>query len=101
MLAHRERQNLETMNPRIGIQPETAFRVSWIPESILFRTKKSDTQKNRMTEIVSPASDPRSLRRHYPHQVQGVVQLDLSAIAAPPHLLIRIRPAFTKSTIRT
>jgi len=38
-----------------------------------------------MAEIVSPASDPRSLRRHYPHQVQGVVQLDLSAIAAPPH----------------
>ena len=38
-----------------------------------------------MAEIASPASDPRSLRRHYPHQVQGVVQLDLSAIAAPPH----------------
>ena len=37
-----------------------------------------------MAEIASPASDPRSLRRHYPHQVQGVVQLDLSAIAAPP-----------------
>jgi len=27
-----------------------------------------------------------SLRRHYPHQVQGVVQKsDLSAMAAPPH----------------
>jgi hypothetical protein len=38
-----------------------------------------------MAEIAGPASDPRSLRRHYPHQVQGVVQLDLSAIAAPPH----------------
>jgi len=35
-------------------------------------------------KIGSPASDPRSLRRHYPHQVQGVVQSDLSAIAAPP-----------------
>jgi hypothetical protein len=29
-----------------------------------------------------------SLRRHYPHQVQGVVQSDLSAIAAPPHFLV-------------
>src|SRR5438477_11954939 len=38
-----------------------------------------------MAEIASPASDPRSLRRHYPHQALGVVQLDLSAIAAPPH----------------
>jgi hypothetical protein len=38
-----------------------------------------------MAQIAGPASDPRSLRRHYPHQVQGVVQLDLSAIAAPPH----------------
>ena len=37
-----------------------------------------------MAEIASPASDPRFLRRHYPHQVQGVVQPDLSAIAAPP-----------------
>ena len=50
-----------------------------------FCTKKSHARKNRMAEIASPASDPRSLRRHYPHQVQGVVQLDLSAIAAPPH----------------
>ena len=25
-----------------------------------------------MAHIASPASDPRSLRRHYPHQVQGV-----------------------------
>jgi hypothetical protein len=41
-----------------------------------------------MAEIASPASDPRSLRRHYPHQVQGVVQLDLSAIAAPPHFYL-------------
>lgn len=41
-----------------------------------------------MAEIASPASDPRSLRRHYPHQVQGVVQLDLSAIAAPPHFFV-------------
>ena len=41
-----------------------------------------------MAENVSPASDPRSLRRHYPHQVQGVVQLDLSAIAAPPHFYL-------------
>jgi hypothetical protein len=32
---------------------------------------------------------PRFLRRHYPHQVQGVVQLDLSAIAAPPHFVLR------------
>jgi hypothetical protein len=45
---------------------------------------KKAMRENRMTEIASPASDPRSLRRHYPHQVQGVVQLDLSAIAAPP-----------------
>ena len=30
-------------------------------------------------------SDPRFLRRHYPHQVQGVVRFpDLSAFAAPP-----------------
>src|SRR5215831_11921433 len=43
----------------------------------------------RMAEIASPASDPRSLRRHYPHQVQGVVQLDLSAIAAPPLLIFQ------------
>jgi hypothetical protein len=41
-----------------------------------------------MAESASPASDPRSLRRHYPHQVQGVVQLDLSAIAAPPHFYL-------------
>jgi hypothetical protein len=27
-----------------------------------------------------------SLRRHYPHQVQGVRLNDVSAIAAPPHL---------------
>src|SRR5438067_6573947 len=34
----------------------------------------------RMAEI------NRSLRRHYPHQVQGVVQKsDLSATTAPPH----------------
>ena len=45
---------------------------------------KKPCAENRMAEIASPASDPRSLRRHYPHQVQGVVQLDLSAIAAPP-----------------
>lgn len=43
-----------------------------------------------MAEIASPASDPRSLRRHYPHQVQGVSQsrrrgTGLSAMAAPPH----------------
>ena len=49
-----------------------------------FETKKPCAE-NRMAEIASPASDPRSLRRHYPHQVQGVVQSDLSAIAAPPH----------------
>jgi len=54
-----------------------------------------------MAEIASPALDPRSLRRHYPHQVQGVVQLDLSAIAAPPHRFsLRIRPGDAKSTTR-
>jgi len=37
-----------------------------------------------MAEIASPASDPRSLRRHYPHQVQGVVRRsDLSAWRLP------------------
>jgi len=46
---------------------------------------KKPCEENRMDEIASPAPDPRSLRRHYPHQVQGVVQTDLSAIAAPPH----------------
>ena len=44
--------------------------------------------------------DPRSLRRHYPHQVQGVVQPDLSAIAAPPLCESRIRPELAKSTHR-
>jgi hypothetical protein len=51
--------------------------------TVLLTTKKPCAE-NRMAEIAIPASDPRSLRRHYPHQVQGVVQLDLSAIAAPP-----------------
>jgi len=51
---------------------------------ILSETKKACAE-NRMADIANPASDPRSLRRHYPHQVQGVVQPDLSAIAAPPH----------------
>src|SRR5262245_1197308 len=48
---------------------------------------KTHARKDRTAEIASPPSDPRSLRRHYPHQVQGVVQSDLSAIAAPPHFL--------------
>ncbi len=62
---------------------------SWVSEFlIVLRTKKSHARKNRMAEIVSPASDPRSLRRHYPHQVQGVVQSDLSAVAAPPHFYL-------------
>src|SRR6516165_10469354 len=47
--------------------------------------------KNRMAENPTPASDPRSLRRHYPHQVQGVVQLDLSAMAAPPQSELTLR----------
>jgi hypothetical protein len=55
---------------------------------LFFSQQKSHARKNRMAEIASPASDPRSLRRHYPHQVQGVVQLDLSAIAAPPHFYL-------------
>src|ERR1044071_3499913 len=46
--------------------------------------RSTATRGNRIAEITSPASDPRSLRRHYPHQVQGVVQSDLSAMAAPP-----------------
>ena len=36
-----------------------------------------------MAEIASPASDPRSLRRHYPHQVQGVRLCDVSAKRLP------------------
>jgi hypothetical protein len=61
---------------------------SWVPEFlIVLLTQKSHARKNRKAEIASPASDPRSLRRHYPHQVQGVVQSDLSAIAAPPPLI--------------
>src|SRR6266478_9608533 len=56
-----------------------------------------------MADIASPASDPRSLRRHYPHQVQGVrLTTDVSAIAAPPHCNSKLRPAFAKSkTSRT
>ena len=40
-----------------------------------------------MAEIASPASDPRFLRRHYPHQVQGVRSAfaDHLSQAAPPH----------------
>ena len=36
-----------------------------------------------MTEIASPASDPRFLRRHYPHQVQRVRLNDVSAKRLP------------------
>jgi len=39
-----------------------------------------------------------SLRRHYPHQVQGVVQPDLSAITAPPHFHAKLRLEEPKST---
>jgi hypothetical protein len=44
-----------------------------------------------MAEIASPGSDPHSLRRHYPHQVQGVRPTFapiISAIAAPPHFFL-------------
>src|SRR5437868_8793487 len=44
---------------------------------------------------------PRSLRRHYPHQVQGVVPLpDLSAIRLPRSICFRIRLARCKSMPR-
>src|SRR6266576_3873760 len=44
---------------------------------------------------------PRSLRRHYPHQVQGVVPLpDLSAIRLPRSIYFRIRLARCKSMPR-
>jgi len=36
-----------------------------------------------MAEIASPASDPRFLRRHYPHQVQRVRLNDVSAKRLP------------------
>src|SRR5262245_26825865 len=65
---------------------------SWVPGFlIVLLTTKKPCAKNRMAENPSPASDPRSLRRHYPHQVQGVVQLDLSAMAAPPQSELTLR----------
>src|SRR5436190_5373155 len=41
----------------------------------------------RMAEITNPASDPRSLRRHYPHQVQGV---STPAVAGPDSQPLRL-----------
>src|SRR5438094_4291658 len=40
-----------------------------------------------MADITSPASDPRSLRRHYPHQVQGV---STPAVAGPDSQPLRL-----------
>jgi hypothetical protein len=40
--------------------------------------------RERMAESSSPpasGADPRSLRRHYPHQVQGVVRLASQALS--------------------
>ncbi len=54
-----------------------------------------------MAEIASPASDPRSLRRHYPHQVQGVSSFspDSQPRGSPALLFeLRIKPGSAKST---
>src|SRR4029453_17790578 len=50
--------------------------------------QKSHARENRMAEIASPASDPRSLRRHYPHQVQRVRLNDVSAKRLPRSLYL-------------
>src|SRR4030095_16209841 len=44
----------------------------------------------RTADIPSPASDPRSLRRHYPHQVQGVSSItpDSQPLRLPRSLLL-------------
>src|SRR4030095_8965257 len=56
--------------------------------------------KTRMAENPSPAPDPRSLRRHYPHQVQGVSSLspDSQPLRLPRIVELRIKPDPAKST---
>jgi len=41
-----ERQNLETMNPRNAIEPETPFLVSWIPDQFCFSQQKPYAEKS-------------------------------------------------------
>ena len=51
---------------------------------------------NRMAETTACSPAQTSLRRHYPHQVQGVVQSsDLSAIRLPHNF------AYVKSKLRS
>ena len=56
-----------------------------------------------MAEIASPARTPRSLRRHYPHQVQGVSGKipDSQPRGSPAFICLRIEPARRKSIART
>src|SRR6266404_1553201 len=60
-----------------------------------------------MAKIASPASDPRFLRRHYPHQVQGVSSTFLAKCWTLSHcgspafsFSLRIRLTCSKSTNR-
>src|SRR5204862_7315343 len=85
------RNDLDTGNPRSKSNQKL---FSWFP-GFLINSVHNAMRGNRMAEIASPASDPRSLRRHYPDQVQGVSSTfcrtvpGLSAIAASPHTLSR------------
>jgi len=55
---------------------------------------------NHIAENAGPARTPRSLRRHYPHQVQGVSGKlpDSQPRGSPAFICFRIEPRAAKST---
>src|SRR5207237_6756942 len=56
----------------------------------------SDNKKSRARKNARPS--PRFLRRHYPHQVQGVVhESGPLSHPAPPHFHAKLRPQKSKS----
>jgi len=54
-----------------------------------------------MAEIASPARTPRSLRRHYPHQVQGVRLSDVSANRGSPAFMFQNKTGPAQVNART
>src|SRR6184192_4391407 len=69
------------------MEREYQVRTSFMLIRVHSWLKKKPCAIARMADITSPASDPRSLRRHYPHQVQGV---STPAVAGPDSQPLRL-----------
>src|SRR5438105_12149150 len=69
--------------------PESLFLVSWFPDSFVFLHNKKPCAGKRMAE--KSYFLPRSLRRNYPHQVQGVRPGRLSRVGSPAVVRERLK----------